>query len=534
MHQSEKPQKQFSHRMVVALCCLAFLYIFTRLSAIFLLEPHNDEVIYTQYAVHIAENWEKNKFISMNGSTIDYIEPLSLWLMSLVAAGRNDPVRAIRLLAMAFGALHLTSLFFFIRKIWNAEIALLSSFFIVTSATYLYFDSIGIMEVFVYSIGTTFLLFTYLSLEKRYSVFSLVSALIGCALLLTKASGKLWLVAALFLPLFLLLNNKQPHDHWKASVSKLYEPYVKVVIICSLAIFLHYIIIPIEFSAHKIQSFQAGLIRTFDEVLRTPLHAWKESVQFYGNHVLGTEFSYLLLPVLLLITALGIALWRRRSRALGTYALFLLFIAGCTLPLILLAKMQYVRYYAMNIALFYTLLSAALMLIPLKKQVRCFAISTAILLVFVLRVFDTYLPLIHWKYTDLAWAETPAGWAKGLGMRDTVKMLSKLEEGTVLLDPQWGHPRTAIEVYNSFYPQLNLQSLPGKQEIIDIIRASHSNVYILLDGRMVGDRPWADQILNDPELCQNKQIVSKQYRTTKVHDSYIALCTTKKNITYKN
>jgi len=52
----------------------------------------NDEAIYLQYSQRIREDWEKNRFISMNGEFADWKPPLQYWLVSPFIKWGNDPL----------------------------------------------------------------------------------------------------------------------------------------------------------------------------------------------------------------------------------------------------------------------------------------------------------------------------------------------------------------------------------------------------------------------------------------------------------
>ena len=70
-----------------------------------------------------------------------------------------------------------------------------------------------------------------------------------------------------------------------------------------------------------------------------------------------------------------------------------------------------------------------------------------------------YLPLLQDGYTGIAAAETPQVWASGLGAFRMLETLERLPPGAPFVDPEWGFPGTAAEVFRERYPQLQIAKI---------------------------------------------------------------------------
>ena len=75
------------------------LFLLTRILTLTAFPIFNDEAIYLQYSQKIQSDWEKNKFISMNGEFTDWKPPLQYWMAAPFIDWGNDPLVAGRLVA---------------------------------------------------------------------------------------------------------------------------------------------------------------------------------------------------------------------------------------------------------------------------------------------------------------------------------------------------------------------------------------------------------------------------------------------------
>ena len=115
---------------------------------------------------------------------------------------------------------------------------------------------------------------------------------------------------------------------------------------------------------------------------------------------------------------------------------------------------------------------------------------------------------------------------------ELVDKLSQLPPGIVMADSQWGHPRTAIEVFHKYYPHLQIVKItPTDQTNLYFtypqLKQASENLYVVVDSRLAGERPWVDTMTNHQYLCAEKEILSKEFRGHVFEDSALVLCRVK-------
>ena len=102
--------------------------------------------------------------------------------------------------------------------------------------------------------------------------------------------------------------------------------------------------------------------------------------------------------------------------------------------------------------------------------------------------------------TELAIRETYDPWARGIGIPKLLERVTDLEPGVLVVDPQWGHPGTALKVHRERFPHLTFRLLSPVWWGDPVARAREmeaDNLYYVLDMRYTGDRPRVDAILRE-------------------------------------
>ena len=190
-------------RRLALLGFLFALYCLTRGIGISQFELHNDEAIYIEVGQIIAANWEENKYWTLDGRMhSDYKYPLPFWIGSWILQQGDAIPYSVRLLSFAFGLLGIASVSLLAASLWNLRAAFLTCILILSSEYFLYFDSIFLTEAFVYGLGGLFWLLVHENARRPRVWMTLLAGLVGCLLLTTKASAKLF--ALWSLPLLLL------------------------------------------------------------------------------------------------------------------------------------------------------------------------------------------------------------------------------------------------------------------------------------------------------------------------------------------
>ncbi|MBF0286402.1 MAG: tetratricopeptide repeat protein [SAR324 cluster bacterium] len=526
------------------LTLLLCIYLISRLMGLFYFAPHTDESVYTQVSMMIAEDWEKNKYFSLDGRWYnDYKQPLKFWITSLSINLWKSPLVGTRIWSLLFG---FSGIFFtqlLISRVCDKTTAMCITGLIVLSEYYLYFDSIGIHEVVLYGSGAAFLYYLYDFLEKNRWISCLLAIFTLTAVLTTKASGVMWIVLGLTLPLLILAskttNEIEEEESCRVSLVNTISTlkrhivglYVKAFGILGAAEGIHYIIIPSEFDNIKKNSHQSGMIRNIGEILDFPVSNWIENLKFYWDSVILSEFSYTAIPVILLIISAPFVLFFKQREWFWRYlVLWVLFLISFV-PILIVAKASFLRLFGVGLYFLYMLLAPILVLIY-KHSSPSFQKGILLLIIPALigwKITDTYRPLLQWNQTDLALKEG-GGWGNGIGTATMIDHLAKLEPGFLLGGPYWGHPWTTIQIFHRYYPQLKLVYM--SQETMDHLNELHQlttkNKLNLYFAMVHHNFPWIESILNDPQLCADKTVLQKIYRNHVLSIEPFVICRVKK------
>jgi 4-amino-4-deoxy-L-arabinose transferase-like glycosyltransferase len=79
----------------------------------------NDETIYLQYCQRIHDDWQQNKFISMNGEFTDWKPPLMYWMAAPFIEWGNDPLVAGRAVAFLVSVAGFIGFYLFAKQLFG-------------------------------------------------------------------------------------------------------------------------------------------------------------------------------------------------------------------------------------------------------------------------------------------------------------------------------------------------------------------------------------------------------------------------------
>ena len=500
---------------------LGALYLAVRLPVLLLHELHNDEVIFMQFSQLMRQNWRDYWWLSVDGRAHgQYLAPLQYWIGALALRLFSDPIR-LRAVSLLFGTVGFLSMVHLAEKIAGRRGALATGMLILVAPYFAMFDALYIGEVFAYALGAVFLLFAYLTLEQWWAgrfdpVRFAAAALAGGLALLAKESAAVFLVAGLPLAaISLAVRGGRVRDHLPRFVAALGVMAAAAL----LAVVIARLSIPAQFAAVRTNDLRyqmTGL--SLEEVLRFPVALWLHNLRFQFETLrVGFNILPLLVPAAVWVWAV-IRGKAGNSRAIAGWTL-LMWLAS-TLPMILLLKTTYVRHHGLTLYLLCLLLGWLLSEVwNLGGWSRAFA-GVAVLVAVFSTLGNFYRPLLQVGYTEIAAAETPKDWASGLGIFRMLEALEKLPPGVLLLDPQWGYPRTAAEVFRARYPQLELAKI--NPAALERIRQGKA-LSFLFETR--GDaRQWAKDLMNSRQLCKERIIFSRSWRGRELNSSQRVLC----------
>ncbi len=517
------------HRLVILIC---LLYLISRGISIIYFVPHNDEMIYTESSLRIADNWDYFWSGSMDGKMQnEYKKPFQFWVNSLTVKWLKDPLFANRLWAYFFGLCGILFTQLLMWRAWNPQAAVWTGFLILISENQLLFDSLAMNEAFLYGMGAVYLYCLYDLLERRRWLSGLIGSLFCAGVVMTKTSGLLWCGFALLIPLLLLAQQSTTlAQAWQVFKTNGWKWYALTGGTLAIAGAIHHVLIPPQFDSIK-SPFESLFIRSLPEILAFPIDSWSQNLTRYFKS-LTLEFSFFLIPLLLAIVVTGVWLYRRQRDAFGKYLVLILLWVTAFGFITIVGKVVYVRYYGMGFYFLFMVLGAVLAVGAerLKPLLRYSVIAFGVPVLIAVKVVHSYVPLVQWGQTDMALHETPPGWANGAGIRELIEKVSQLEPSLLISDYQWGHPLTALVAFQGLYPQVTVMDIhsyldtPGAYQHF---RSQGKKFYLAFDMRTPGSRPKVDDLLNNPSFCHTREVIKKQYRDHVFENSALILCTVK-------
>jgi len=514
-------------RGLALLAFLFALYCLTRAIGISHFELHNDETIYIEVGQIIGANWEENKYWTLDGRMrSDYKYPIPYWLGSWILQHSDSIPYNVRVLSCAFGLLGIASLFLLAASIWDLRAAFFTCILILFSEYFLYFDSIFLAESFVYGLGGLFWLLVHENARRPRVWMTLLAGMVGCLLLTTKASAKLFAVWSIPLLFLGWRSSEGTRGERSASDRKRGRWCLLQGLVYGLSILGHYALMPNNPDRVREYLVQTNVIRGVDELMAFPWHGWLENLQFY-QAIWKTEWGVAGVGMLLLVLVVGRLLWGGKRALFEKYVVLGLMAVAALIPVILLSKVQYVRHFGSGFYAVYLFLGVSLAVGSDSVPDRMGGMRKVLLCVGLVGLMTwkacvSYEPLFRWRQTPMAIQETPWDWAKGIGIYALIDFLKTLPPGTLIIPPTWGHPATAVEVFKRQYPQLKLLGPPTIS--ISGLSAhareiSPEPLYFVYDPR---DKSQAERPLS--RVCVPRKIIDKKFQDQTFRDSQLVVC----------
>ncbi len=503
-------------------------YVALRVFGLFAFAPHNDEMLYADAAQQMAADWDHNKWLFQNGRLYgEYKQPLQYWADALSVDLWNDPLLGLRIWSLLLG---LCGLFFLHRltaRLWSEAAAHVAAGLVVVSEFFFYFDSVALNESFLYGLGTAYLYFSFDFLDRRRWISGALSLLLLVAVLSIKGTGALWIGFAAVLPL--LAVSIEPGQPGRPRLRRAGLMGLQVSGVAALGLWLHELVVPAEFAPVREANAHVSFVRSFGELFEWPIAGWGEALAFYGRDVLGPELGIFGIAAGVLVMVAAVLLFRSDRRLFTRFLLLLALWVISFVPVVLLAKVFFVRYFGVALYTLYLPLGVAVSVVfaRVPPRPRAAVIGACVAALLGVKLSTSWIPLAEWEQTELSIRETPDPWARGSGIRELLDQVAALEPGILVADAQWGHPGTALKVNRARYPQLTFRLLSPVWMETPLERAREmraENLYYVLDARYTGERPGVDAILRDPVLCANKRVIFKRYRGRLLEGSALVLC----------
>lgn len=504
-----------------ALLILFGIFLLSRILTLSAFPIFNDEAIYLQYAQRIHDDWQKNKFISMNGEFTDWKPPLLYWMAAPFIEWGHDPLIAGRAVAFLVSIAGFFGFYLFAKELFGEREGVLSALLYVLCPPVLFHNNQFTAETFLVS-SAPFLYWALLKAmrpkKSEWWIWTVLAWLFGTALLLFKQSGFLLLSISVLLPFARLRRTENAEAvapgryQWKATA--LHVALVLAVIVGSRL--AAEAILPSAFNTTR-DRFNSQWVMPASEVLRFPIEIWRVNLANVADYI-GSYYTWIVALFFCWFTWL--ALRRKNFPELTLAGMCLAGAGGVTLLL-----------RGFNEYLFNTALIAVLL--PLLGRMAVSLSTSALpgkanLLRRALLTLGA-IALVHWAYQDTLIGVSPGryierstpwaisnyltSWSTGFGVKEIVSILEKEKRpGVIFADTQWGNPRTALEVYGKErFPNLRIEGFTREfldsaqtrklREFVSKVKPAHFAVY---SADSSGMRPlWLTNV--QEQMCDTRR-----------------------------
>lgn len=473
------------------------LFVLSRVFLLLSFPVFNDEAIYLQYSQLVHQDFDKYKFVSEGGMYADWKPPLQYWVGSAFMELASDPLAAGRLASLFISLLGLWGVYLFVRQLFGKKEAAVAVLLYALCPPALFYNNQFVAETFVFSLAP-FMYWAFLKAtggEKIRPLYAVIAAVFGALVILSKQSGMVYVLLAVLLPLAAFgrreeTQRRRGEDHRREKVAVTRWDWGGLLArfgTVAGGLLLAYILSRLGISSASAQvqgRFDSNWLMSIGDLLKLPTAIWHTNWTFIRDYYYHYYSVFILLPLAYFFYLAVRNAWKRSFKD-GLLALG--FLAGSFAVLVLLKGFnEYIYNTAVIVFLIPMLARAFLAALDAAKLKRERALGAAVLLSFVLLAG-------HWAYQDGLMKASAAGyirrsspwavanylnnWSGGFGVAEAISFLKEQPgPGLVLADPQWGNPRTAMEVWNKDYPDLRVIGMTSDFQSEDGTQAAKAHI----------------------------------------------------------
>src|SRR2546423_704629 len=282
----------YDRRWRVGLLLALGLFFLTRILTLTAFPIFNDEGIYLQYSQRIHDDWNKNKFISMNGEFTDWKPPLQYWMTAPFVECGNDPLVVGRIIACLVSIAGFFGVYLFSKELFTEREGVFAAFLYVLCPPVLLHNDQFTAETFLFSTAPLlyWALLRAMGRNKPAWIWLIVAVLFGTALLLFKQSGFLLLAVSILLPLARLQQKEGTLTRTAILIRNVC--LVIAVILCSH--FAATALLPSEFQATR-ERFDRNWVMSVSELIALPTAVWRTNLGIVADYI-GSYLSWVLAP----------------------------------------------------------------------------------------------------------------------------------------------------------------------------------------------------------------------------------------------
>ncbi len=460
---------------------LVAVFLIIRFSNLLAFPIFNDEGIYLQYSQLIHQDFSKFRFISIDNVFHDWKPPLQYWLGAITIGWVDNPLLAGRLLSAFFWLLGAIGIYLLGNRLWSWREGFWAAFFYFLNPPVLFYGGQFIAEVYVWTAAIW--LFVCLaalmsrSQEKVRPLFIVGGIVSGAALLLFKQAGFLyfylaWLWPFFYWPIFRLVKNdnknkkevverEQKRRLWRRNTLTAFA-------VLAIGFLFYKMIIPANlFSLEK--QFTGQWTLSLGEIFSWPTAIWSANLNLVWDF-----FQHYYSPAVLLLAIVFsfLAFWRRQREEIMASIMF--WLASLAVVFGLRGFNEYLYHTGVIVFLLILLGRFSANLSGFWQPIGHWSINwnwrrfwSGLGLVAILFI------VIFWSLQIYLLKENPAGylargtswlrgnnllsWANGFNVPVLIEMLRQQPNPSIaFVDPQWGNPSTALQVFQKYYPQVKI------------------------------------------------------------------------------
>lgn len=509
---------------------LALLVIFVRFSGLLSFPIFNDEGIYLQYSQLMSGDFSRFKFISIDNVFHDWKPPLQYWLGSAIISWFADPLLASRALSAFFWVIGLIGVYFLGFWLWGRREGFWAAIFYLLNSPTFFYGGQFIAEVYVWT-AAVWLFACSVFLMKRsasdlgfWAMAGGIAA--GTSILLFKQAGFLYFYLTWLLPFFFWPTKEKGDVKEKRFLNsqiikkRLWQRNAFTVFaVLALGFLFYKIIIPAGLFALE-EQYTGRWTFGLGEILAWPIESWLANLKIVWNFYLR-YYS----PIVIFLAAFFTvhAFWQKKREDIFISVMF--WLASAAVVFGLRGFNEYLYHTAVIIFLAAFLgrfwsdsQSSWLINTGWKKIIAGFllAIMTFVLLFGSWQIYLMKANQSEYLNRGTSWlrGNNLLSWANGFNVPALISSLEKLPNPSIaFVDPQWGNPGTALQVFQYRYPQVKLMPISldlMKPDFIDQIKSAGYKdrlvIFSALGNLQESRKQWQEQI--DKNLCNQREELS--------------------------
>ncbi|MDP1706615.1 MAG: hypothetical protein Q8L36_02235 [bacterium] len=514
-------------RKAIFLIFLGLAILFIRFSGLLSFPIFNDEGIYLQYSQLMSGDFPNFKFISVDNVFHDWKPPLQYWLGSVVIDWFTNPLLAGRALSAFFWVIGLIGVYFLGFWLWGRREGFWAAIFYLLNSPTFFYGGQFVAEVYVWT-AAVWLFACSVFLMKRSAAdlgfWVMVGGIIaGTSVLLFKQASFLYFYLAWLLPFFFWPAREKKDVKEKKSLNlqiikkRLWQRNAFTVFtILALSFLFYKLVIPANLFALEGQ-YTGRWTFGLNEIFSWPIESWLANLKIVWNFYLH-YYS----PVVIFLAALFTirAFWQKKKEEIFIGTMF--WLASAAVVFGLRSFNEYLYHTAVIVFLAVCLgrlwedFRLSWLIGIGREKIIAGLLLAAMTFVLLFGSWQIYLIKTNqsgYLNRGTTWAKNNylISWANGFNVLTLIKSLEALPDPSIaFIDPQWGNPGTALQVFQYRYPQVKLAPISFdlmKSEFVDQIKSGGFKerliIYSALGNLQDVRKQWQEEI--EKNLCNRKE-----------------------------